>query len=224
VTKSRAIFSSYFGVLLFSGFIFLGAWRIAYWQGLLYVLVALLGVTLNHLTVPKGSDLTDQRASRVWGGEKWDKRILGALSLVSIVTFVVAGLDSGRFGWSGIVPIKVTIAGVVLMVAGQILFALAKRENAFFSSTAEIQSDRGHRICETGPYRFVRHPGYLGMLISQLAFPLVLQSYWAFLPTAVGTLLLIVRALLEDRYLMDRLGGYRGYAARTRWRLFPRVF
>ena len=85
---------------------------------------------------------------------------------------MTAGLDSGRFGWSGSVPLQVTCSGVAFMLACQVLFALAKRENEFFSSTAAIKSVRGRRVCETGPYRFVRHPGYLGMLISQLAFPL----------------------------------------------------
>jgi protein-S-isoprenylcysteine O-methyltransferase Ste14 len=141
-----------------------------------------------------------------------------------VVTFVTAGLDSGRFGWSGDVPLIVTVSGVALMLAGQILFALAKRENEFFSSTAAIQTERGHRVCETGPYRWIRHPGYLGMLLSLLAFPLVLQSYWAFVPAFVGALLLIARTVLEDRFLMERLAGYGPYAARTRWRLLPGVF
>lgn len=224
MSKSRAILASYVGVLAYSAFIFLGAWRLSYWQGLLYVCVALVGVTLNHLLVRAQSVITVERASRVGAGEDWDRRILGAYFLVSVVAFVTAGLDSGRFGWSGRVPPQVTYGGVALMLAGQVLFALAKRENDFFSSTAAIQTERGHRVCETGPYRLVRHPGYLGMLMSLLAFPLVMQSYWAFIPASVGALLLIVRTLLEDRFLMERLAGYAQYATRTRWRLFPGVF
>lgn len=163
MSKSRAILASYVGVLAYSAFIFLGAWRLSYWQGLLYVVLALVGVTLNHLLVRAQSVITVERASRVGAGEDWDRRILGAYFLVSVVAFVTAGLDSGRFGWSGRVPPQVTYGGVALMLAGQVLFALAKRENDFFSSTAAIQTERGHRVCETGPYRFVRHPGYLGM-------------------------------------------------------------
>ncbi len=224
MSKSRAILASYVGVLAYSAFIFLGAWKLLYWQGLLYVVVALMGVTLNHLTVRKDSDITVERASRVREGEAWDRRILGAIFVVSVVMFVTAGLDSGRFGWSGEVPLAVTGAGVALMLAGQILFALAKRENDFFSSTAAIQAERGHRVCATGPYRVVRHPGYLGMLMSLLAFPLVLQSYWAFIPAGAGALLLIVRTLLEERFLREGLPGYGHYTETTRWRLVPGVF
>lgn len=222
MTKSKAIIGSYVGILAFAAPVFLGAWTLAYWQGLLYVGVALIGTTLNHLLVHEGSDITVERASRAHEGQDWDKRILGAIFLVSVVTFAVAGLDSGRFGWSGPVPAWVAIAGVILMLAGQTLFAVAKRENAFFSSTVRLHD--GHRVCDTGLYRVVRHPGYLGMLLSLLAFPLLMESFWAFIPASVGALLLVVRTLLEDRFLTKGLPGYAAYAARTRWRLIPGVF
>jgi protein-S-isoprenylcysteine O-methyltransferase Ste14 len=224
MTKARAVISSYAGVLAFAAPVFLGAWKLFYPQGLLYVGVALAGTTLSHLLVRKGSDITVVRAAQARQGEDWDKRILGALMLVNLVTFALAGLDSGRFGWSGRVPPWVAVAGVVLMLSGQVLFAVAKRENEFFSSTVRLQDERGHRVCDTGVYRFVRHPGYLGMLLSLLAFPLVMQSFWAFVPALLGALLLITRTLLEDRFLATELAGYREYAARTRWRLFPGVF
>lgn len=224
MTRAKAILGSYVGVLVFAIPVFLGAWKILYWQGLLYLGVALVGTTLNHLLVREDSGVTVDRATRAREGQDWDKRVLGAYFLVSVVTFAIAGLDSGRFGWSGHVPVGVAVGGVALMLGGQVLFAVAKRENAFFSSTVRIQNERGHRVCETGPYRFVRHPGYLGMLLSLLAFPLVMQSYWAFIPASIGVLLLVIRTLLEDRFLMAELSGYAEYAARTRWRLVPGLF
>jgi protein-S-isoprenylcysteine O-methyltransferase Ste14 len=224
VTKTNAIIRSYLGVLMFAVPIFLGAGTLAFWQGLLYVGVALVGTALNHLLVRQDSDVTVDRATRTAEGQDWDKRILGAFFLVSLVMFTIAGLDAGRFGWTGPVPLGVTIGGVILMLAGQLLFAVAKRENAYFSSTVRIQDDRGHRVCDTGRYRVVRHPGYLGMLLSLLAFPLVIGSYWAFIPAFAGALLLVVRTLLEDRFLTARLSGSQGYATRTRWRLVPGLF
>ena len=222
--KMKAIVASYVGVLLFAGLVFLGAWRIAYWQGLLYVVLALAGTTLSHVLVPAGSTITADRAREAKAGRDWDRRLLGALFMANAVTFVVAGLDSGRFGWTGDVSIGVTVAGAALMFSGQVLFAVAKRENAFFSSTVRIQTERGHRVCDTGLYRLVRHPGYLGMLISSLAFPLVMNSYWAFVPAGIGAALLVLRTVLEDCFLTDELPGYADYTRKTRSRLLPGLF
>jgi protein-S-isoprenylcysteine O-methyltransferase Ste14 len=222
--RTTTIISSYVGVLLYAGIVFLGAWRAVYWQGLLYLAVALGGVTLSHLLVPADSTVTVDRARKALAGQDWDRRLLGAYFLVNIVTFVVAGMDSGRLRWTGDVPVGVTAAGVVLMILGQVFFAVAKRENAFFSSTVRIQAERDHRVCDTGLYRFVRHPGYLGMLMSLLAFPLVMNSYWAFVPAGIGAALLVVRTVLEDHFLVEELPGYTDYTAKTRSRLLPGLF
>lgn len=224
MNRSKAIIASYVGVLLYAGLVFLAAWKLAYWQGILYLVLALIGVTLSHVLVPAGSDITAQRAREARAGQAWDRRLLGAYFLVNVATFLVAGFDSGRYGWSGSVPLAVTVAGVVLMLAGQVIFAVAKRENAFFSSTVRVQDERDHRVCDTGLYRLVRHPGYLGMLLSLLAFPMVLNSYWAFIPASLAAVLLLVRTALEDRLLQTELTGYANYADRTRWRLIPGIF
>ena len=224
MNKAKAILASYVGVLVYAGLVFLGAGTFAYWQGVLYVVLAMIGTTVSHVLTPAGSDITANRAKEVAAGQAWDKRLLAASFFINIGTFVVAGMDSGRYGWSGRVPVAVTVAGAILMLAGQALFALAKRENAFFSSTVRIQTERGHRLCDTGPYRFVRHPGYLGMLLALLAFPLVMDSYWALGPAVLAAVVLVVRTALEDRFLMGNLPGYPAYAARTRWRLIPGVF
>ena len=222
--KTKAIIASYAGVLLYAGLVFLGAGKIAYWQGLLYVVLALVGTTVSHIFVPVGSTITADRVREAKAGRDWDRRLLGAFFLVNVVTFLTAGLDSGRFGWTGDVPVGVTVAGATLMLSGQVLFAVAKRENAFFSSTVRIQTERGHQVCDTGLYRLVRHPGYLGLLTSLLAFPLVMNSYWAFIPAGIGAALLAVRTVLEDRFLVKELPGYKDYANRTRWKLLPALF
>lgn len=94
---------------------------------------------------------------------------------------------------------------------------MAKRETTFFESTVRVETEGGYRICDTGLYRIVSHPGYLGILLSLLAFPLAMESFWAFIPTSVGVLLLVVRTVLDDRFLTERLPGYAEYATRTSW-------
>jgi len=222
--KTKSVIASYIGVLLYSALVFVGAWKIAYWQGFLYVLLALVGTTVSHVLVPAESSITADRKREARAGLDWDKRLLGAYFLVNAVTFLMAGLDSGHFAWTGDVPLVVTVTGLTLMLLGQVLFAVARRQNVFFSSTVRIQTERGHRVCDEGLYRLVRHPGYLGMLASQLAFPLVMNSYWAFIPAGIGATLLIVRTALEDRFLVQELPGYRDYTTMTRWRLFPGLF
>jgi protein-S-isoprenylcysteine O-methyltransferase Ste14 len=223
VGKARAIAASYVGVVAYASLVFVGAWKLAYWQGMVYVLLGVVGTTISQLLVPSGSDLAASRSREAGQGQDWDKRLLGTYFLVNILTLLIAGMDSGRFGWSGRVPVAAIIAGVVVMVAGQIVFAVAKRENAFFSSTVRIQDERGHEVCQTGVYRFVRHPGYLGMLLSLLASPLVLASYWAFIPALLGAAVLVVRTVVEDRFLEAQLPGYADYQTKTRWRLVPGV-
>lgn len=224
MNRTRAIVASYLGVIVYAGLVFVGAGKVWYWQGYTYLALAVFGLTLSHLLMPRGSDLTVRRIQDAASGQNWDKRLLGLLFIVSVATFLIAGMDSGRFQWSGPVPLPVTLWGAALMVAGQGLFALAKAQNPCFSSTVQIRDGGQHPVCETGLYRHVRHPGYLGMLLSTLAFPLVMGSYWALVPTAMSAALLLIRTQLEDRFLLQALPAYRDYAARTRFRLIPGLF
>lgn len=220
----RAIIASFVGVVLMASVIFLAAGKLLFWQALLYLGLALLGVVLTHLLTPPGSSLAARRAETAKDGEPWDRRIMGVFFLINLLMFLLAGLDAGRFGWSGPLPIVWTVVGAVLMVGGQVLFALARRANAFFSATVRIDAEGKHRVCKAGPYQLVRHPGYLGMAISVLGFPLVMGSLWSFLPVALLLALLLVRTAQEDQFLMEKLPGYRAYAEETRYRLVPLVF
>ncbi|PIQ25982.1 isoprenylcysteine carboxylmethyltransferase family protein [bacterium (Candidatus Blackallbacteria) CG17_big_fil_post_rev_8_21_14_2_50_48_46] len=222
--KSKAIIASYLGLIFFSAFIFLGAGKLWYWQGFLYLVAALIGTTFNHLLLPKGSTLTEERMKTAQNGLDWDKKILGLTFILSLVTFFVAGLDSGRFHWTGKVPLSLTVIGVLLLLTGQLIFAFAKRENAFFSSTVRLQTEIGHQVCASGLYRVVRHPGYLGLILANLGFPLIMNAYTAFLPTLLGIALILLRTQLEDRFLNENLEGYRAYAQKTPYRLIPWVY
>ena len=96
--------------------------------------------------------------------------------------------------------------------------------NRFFSATVRIQKDRGHRVVSGGPYRWIRHPGYTGAILSNVATPAFLDSRWAFLPAVFTAVVLIVRTALEDRFLRRELEGYREYARKVRHRLLPGVW
>ena len=137
---------------------------------------------------------------------------------------VVAGLDVGRFHWSDRVPGTVHWAGLALFSAGFALVVWAVAVNRFFSAVVRIQTDRGHQLVTAGPYRYVRHPGYLGMLLAYPVMSLVIGSWWALVPGAGCARIVLRRLFIEDRFLRDRLAGYAQYAARVPYRLIPRVW
>jgi protein-S-isoprenylcysteine O-methyltransferase Ste14 len=97
-------------------------------------------------------------------------------------------------------------------------------ENRFFSSVVRIQTDRGHVVCDTGPYRFVRHPGYAGIIFPLFGIVLALGSIWTLIPAAVASIITVIRTVLEDRTLQEELPGYRDYARRVRYRLIPGIY
>jgi protein-S-isoprenylcysteine O-methyltransferase Ste14 len=157
-------------------------------------------------------------------GKNWDKPIVGIVVLLGpMATWITAGLDN-RLHWSdGISPVW-TIAGVIVGVLSAALIAWAMHSNKFFSSIVRIQKDRGHVVVTSGPYRFVRHPGYTGISAFTLATPLILNSRWAFVPAALTAAVSGLRTLLEDRTLHNELEGYADYARRVKYRLMPPVW
>ncbi len=113
---------------------------------------------------------------------------------------------------------------LVFILAGYALGSYALLENRYFSGMVRIQTDRGHQVVSSGPYRWVRHPGYVGALLAYLATAVALDAVWAFIPAALVTVALVIRTALEDRTLQEQLSGYREYAGLVRYRLLPGVW
>ncbi len=171
----------------------------------------------------RNPDLLAER-SNVKAGKNWDKPIVGIVVLVGpVATWITAGLDT-RFHWSDGMPPSAFIAGIVAAVLSAALVAWAMHSNKFFSSVVRIQKDRGHVVVTSGPYRFLRHPGYTGMSAFTLATPLILNSRWAFVPAVVTAAVTGLRTVLEDRTLHSELEGYAYYAGRVKYRLVPPIW
>ena len=145
-----------------------------------------------------------------------------ALSL-GLPLFVVAGLDH-RFAWSPHFSTWLNFLGLALAAAGYGFAGWAFLENRFFSAVVRIQPERGHVVCDTGPYRIVRHPGYAGSLLPPFAMVLALDSVWTLIPATAAVVIAVVRTALEDRTLQEELPGYRDYADRVRYRLIPGIY
>jgi protein-S-isoprenylcysteine O-methyltransferase Ste14 len=158
------------------------------------------------------------------GGSGIDRGFRPLLAGCLLVHLVVAALDGGRFHWSPTMPAAARAAALVLYVAGLMLSLRAIAVNRFFSPVIRLQSERGHRTITDGPYRFVRHPGYAGMLIALLAECAVLGSLWAVVPVLLAVGVLARRTALEDRFLRANLSGYGEYATVVRYRWVPCVW
>lgn len=130
----------------------------------------------------------------------------------------MAGLDF-RAGWTPSLSPAVPI--IALVIAALVTWAMVA--NTFFALANRIQSEHGHTVATGGPYRYVRHPGYVGAMLFELATPILLGSFWALLPGGLSALLMVVRTALEDRTLQRELAGYVDYLQQVRYRLLPGV-
>ena len=158
------------------------------------------------------------------GSKTWDEILMRAANLMGMLLIpAVAGLDLGRYGWSGLDLIYV-VPGFAFFVLGAVLITWAMIVNRYFESTVRIQEDRDHEVVSTGPYRFVRHPGYLSGILWMSSVPLILGSLYTLLPVMIYSVMMILRTHLEDRTLRDELPGYAEYAERVRFRLVPWVW
>ena len=215
------------GILLFIliiVFLFVIAGRLDYWQGWLFGGITVGFFLLTVVLLRHNPELALERQRPGPGMKSWDKAYLAISALMGFIALVLAGLDAGRYGWSGPLPAWVYGMSILLYTAGQSIFIWAKVTNRFFSSVVRIQTERDHVVCDQGPYRFVRHPGYVGGILYGITTPLLLGSYWAVIPQALAVLTLLVRTELEDRLLQRDLPGYRDYAGKVRFKLIPGIW
>jgi protein-S-isoprenylcysteine O-methyltransferase Ste14 len=165
-----------------------------------------------------------ERARPHPGTKAWDWALLAGLNLLTIGTCFVGGLNI-RLGWAPHVPTGLEFVGLAAAALGyDVLLTWAMASNAFFVATVRIQTDRHHAVATDGPYRYIRHPGYLGGLLLRLGMPFMLGSVWALVPAGLSAVVLVVRTVLEDKTLHAELPGYREYAERVRYRLLPGVW
>jgi protein-S-isoprenylcysteine O-methyltransferase Ste14 len=197
-----------------------------WWEAWVYAIIGILSFAISRvLAARRHPDLIAERARFMQheNAKSWDKRLAPLLGIGGGLVLLVAGLDA-LFEWPPTFSLPAKILSLVIILAGYTLGSYALIENRFFSGMVRIQTDRGHQVVSSGPYRWIRHPGYAGGLLTYLATPLFLDSGWAFLPTVFIMILMVIRTALEDRFLQDELEGYRDYAERVRYRLLPGVW
>lgn len=207
--------------------LFVAAGCTDWWQAWVYAGLT-IGVSLisRYILFLKNPALIAERArfTQSEGTKSWDKQIVIWIAVIGPLTFMItAGLDK-RFAWSPELSLAAQLGALVIFILGFSLATWAMIANMFFSSVVRIQTERGHRVVSSGPYRLVRHPGYSGGIVSWLVSPLLLGSIWSFIPVGIIVGLYIIRTALEDRTLQEELPGYKEYTQHTRYRLLPGVW
>jgi protein-S-isoprenylcysteine O-methyltransferase Ste14 len=205
--------------------LFLSAGRLDWMGGWAFFGLNLFTQLLSAwILILRTPELLAERSKVGQGTKNWDRFFAPAIMIFgTLAVIITAGLDA-RFGWSK--PISPALWWTALWVAfaGQLFVLWAMASNRFFAITVRIQEEREHQVVDTGPYRYVRHPGYAGSILYTLAIPLVLGSLWTLIPAALTVALLIVRTYFEDRTLRAELPGYQEYTNSTTRRLFPGVW
>jgi len=207
--------------------LFLGAGTWDWSWGWLYSIVTLLGwIGLSAVLARYNPELLNERGKRrksMVNTKQWDWIILGIYAVLLVVAPFVAGLDY-RYGWSAPLAPIVNVIGLLILIAGLALLTWAMAVNRFFEGTVRIQQSRGHQVVAAGPYRYVRHPGYVSVILQFIAIPLALGTWAALIPAGMGIVLYVIRTALEDRALMQELRGYTDFAKHTPFRLLPGVW
>lgn len=202
------------GLLAGGLFLAAGTTRIPMLRAYIAVFSALLLVTM--LAVDPG--LAQERARPGATGQDANERF--SAGFLFLVTVGFAAMDVGRLHQSDSVPIPVGMIALALFAAALAFQAWAMIVNPFFSPIIRIQPGRGHHVITRGPYRWLRHPGYLAMLVAIPASALAIGSWLALVPAAGFCAVIVRRAPMEDDFLKGNLPGYIDYMQRVQGGLF----
>ena len=198
--------------------------RMNWIPGWVYAALTLFSILGSRmLAARKNPGILAERANSLTapGVKEWDKKLVPLVGMFGpLLVLLVSGLDV-RFGWSPALPGWVGPAALAVLCLGLAFGTWAFLENKFFSGTVRIQTERGHHVIDTGPYRYLRHPGYAGALWMYLAIPPYFGSLWGLLPALGLIAVFILRTALEDKTLQEELPGYKEFTQKTKYRLFP---
>lgn len=221
MSRSTAILYAIGSPLFLVALVFLPAGRIDWIPGWIFIAVLVGAFGFAALLMTRLNPIIFRARSRFQPGTKtWDLVLLAVLLPAMVAEIPVATLDASRMRWSE-VPLWVVLIGYVLLIGSIAVTTWAQAVNPYFEPGVRIQEERAQQVISSGPYRVVRHPGYSAAIVMFIAMPLALASWWALLPAALASVLLVVRTGLEDSLLRAELSGYADYARRTGRRLVP---
>ena len=186
----------------------------------LYLVVSLIGILMMFSGHKETLNAREQNRATTKG---WDKILLLIIWLFSFFgIYIIAGLGA-RFEWNAL-PIELFYAGIALYLISSVFTTWPVMENKHFEGTSRIQNDREQTVITTGPYRIVRHPGYLGTMLWAIASILMLGTLAVGIVSFIIIAALWIRTYFEDKMLKEELKGYLEYSQKTRYRLIPFIW
>lgn len=207
------------GLVIVAAVLLISAGRLYWVAAWLYLGAVLLIILINAMSM--APELMAERAGLQEGTAKWDLYLSIFVALAGpLLTVLIAGLDQ-RYGWSGAVAVWLQMVALALFLGAGCLGSWAMAANRYFSATVRLQSERGHSVAKSGPYSVIRHPGYTAGIISIMATPVLLESWFALIPASLVAVGYIIRTALEDSFLEENLPGYQNYRSTVQYRLIP---
>lgn len=229
ITPNFALTKMLIGLVLttvaIAGVLFLAAGRLDWILG--WVFIAFWGLpklVLAFILRWHDPELIVERMTCHENTMVYDRWIIPAYYAMTFITILIAGLDGGRFEWSGTVAVAWIVFAYILNLLGNALASWAVSANPFFSAESRLQHDRNQHVTRRGPYSFIRHPAYLAAILLWPFAGLMLASWWALIPGLMAAILMLLRTSFEDRMLNVDLPGYAEYAREVRYRLFPGIW
>lgn len=211
-----------FAILTLLLFLPAGTW---YWPQawLLILFLAIYFLLYIFIGIYGDPEQTQERTHTSLNVKRWDKVIMGIYTILLPLVFIFAGLDVGRFELSTVPIFLQILAWIGLIIAGAVIMWTV-RTNTYLSRYARIQDNRGQKVIASGPYRFIRHPMYLGIVLLFFCVGPALGSLLALIPGVLIDSLFIIRTAKEDKMLQEELAGYQDYTRQVRYRLLPGIW
>jgi protein-S-isoprenylcysteine O-methyltransferase Ste14 len=220
----KIVLKGFFSLLFILASIFVLAGRLSYWQGWIFSGICVSLVFIQSILFRNKTDLARERIKPGPGTKWWDKIFFAIYVPMVAAILIIAALDAGRFGWTRGFAIGVYVLSYSVFLFSIYLFSWAMWVNKWFSSRVRIQKDRDQKVVMEGPYKIVRHPGYVGGILMCISMSIVLGSLWGLIPAGISGILIIIRTHLEDMTLQKELQGFDEYVKKVKYRILPGIW
>jgi protein-S-isoprenylcysteine O-methyltransferase Ste14 len=225
ISTRRIVVQSAIGFGIIFALLFGAAGTFAWPEGWLYMLIQFGSSIFMVVWLKRNNPELLKVRAEFWKreGKPWDKAIVILIFATCVPMFILPGLDAVRYQWSHVPLLLKTIGFIGFILSSGLIFWVVKT-NPYSSAVVEIQEDREHKTITTGPYEYVRHPMYVGAILTFASIPLALGSLVTFIPAIILTIVIVARTYLEDKTLHQELEGYTAYAETVKHRLIPGVW